>query len=178
MAAITTPRAPAQRSPMPRMVLARRSSIIANAQPLLPPRTQDMAGDPFGLLMSKRIVFLGGEVNDFSADALISQLLLLDSQVGIDDLDDDGVLGALRATSGVRCQVSGVRCQVSGVRCQVSGVRRSTRRRSLARSLARSRLLAHPPAPSSRSSSAGPFQADQAVHQQSRGLCDGRDGDL
>ena len=111
MAAITTPRAPAQRSPMPRMVLARRSSIIANAQPLLPPRTQDMAGDPFGLLMSKRIVFLGGEVNDFSADALISQLLLLDSQVGIDDLDDDGVLGALRATSGVRCQVSGVRCQ-------------------------------------------------------------------
>lgn len=30
--------------------------------------------------MSKRIVFLGGEVNDFSADALISQLLLLDSQ--------------------------------------------------------------------------------------------------
>ena len=44
------------------------------------PRTQDMAGDPFGLLMSKRIVFLGGEVNDFAADALISQLLLLDSQ--------------------------------------------------------------------------------------------------
>jgi ATP-dependent Clp protease protease subunit len=43
-------------------------------------RTQDMAGDPFGLLMSKRIVFLGGEVNDFNADALISQLLLLDSQ--------------------------------------------------------------------------------------------------
>jgi len=128
MAAITTPRAPAQRSAMPRMVLARRSSIIANAQPLLPPRTQDMAGDPFGLLMSKRIVFLGGEVNDFSADALISQLLLLDSQVGIDDLDDGGVLGAL----------------VSSVRCPVSGVRRSTRRRSLARSLAGSRPLAHP----------------------------------
>ena len=130
MAAITTPRAPAQRSAMPRMVLARRSSIIANAQPLLPPRTQDMAGDPFGLLMSKRIVFLGGEVNDFSADALISQLLLLDSQVGIDDLDDGGVLGAL----------------VSSVRCPVSGVRRSTRRRSLARWLAPTRSPhPHPP---------------------------------
>ena len=129
MAAITTPRAPAQRSAMPRMVLARRSSIIANAQPLLPPRTQDMAGDPFGLLMSKRIVFLGGEVNDFSADALISQLLLLDSQVGIDDLDDDGVLGAL---------VSSVRFPVSGVR------RQALDQETLARSLAGSRPLAHP----------------------------------
>lgn len=39
-----------------------------------------MAGDPFGLLLRQRIVFLGGEVNDFSADAVISQLLLLDSQ--------------------------------------------------------------------------------------------------
>jgi ATP-dependent protease ClpP protease subunit len=73
-----------------------------------------MAGDPFGLLLRQRIVFLGGEVsfqlhtpdqdtvskqaclellerrkhgtalplqvNDFSADAIISQLLLLDSQ--------------------------------------------------------------------------------------------------
>jgi len=137
MAAITTPRAPAQRSAMPRMVLARRSSIIANAQPLLPPRTQDMAGDPFGLLMSKRIVFLGGEVNDFSADALISQLLLLDSQVGIDDLDDDGVLGAL--VSSVRCPISDFRCPISGVRCPASGARPGD-----ARSLAGSRPLAHP----------------------------------
>ncbi|KAK9804033.1 hypothetical protein WJX73_005523 [Symbiochloris irregularis] len=48
-------------------------------QPLMIPRTQDMAGDPFGLLLRQRVVFLGGEVNDFVADALISQLLLLDS---------------------------------------------------------------------------------------------------
>ena len=75
-----------------------------------------MAGDPFGLLLKQRIVFLGGEVghalvpcaaptllgaravplarrrprlpdpasqvNDFSADAVISQLLLLDAQDG------------------------------------------------------------------------------------------------
>ena len=39
-----------------------------------------MAGDPFGLLLRQRIVFFGGEVNDFSADAIISQLLLLDAQ--------------------------------------------------------------------------------------------------
>ena len=46
----------------------------------MPPRTRDPEGDPFGLLLRERIVFLGGEVNDFSADAIISQLLLLDSQ--------------------------------------------------------------------------------------------------
>ncbi|KAG2484223.1 hypothetical protein HYH03_016958 [Edaphochlamys debaryana] len=39
-----------------------------------------MQGDPFGLLLRQRIVFLGGEVEDFGADAIISQLLLLDSQ--------------------------------------------------------------------------------------------------
>lgn len=65
-----------------------------------------MGGDPFGMLLRQRIVFLGGEVrrkstlptmccttisskvsniviswqvNDFTADAIISQLLLLDS---------------------------------------------------------------------------------------------------
>ncbi|KAI3438413.1 hypothetical protein D9Q98_000844 [Chlorella vulgaris] len=54
--------------------------IIAGQQPMLPPRTQDMAGDPFGLLLRQRIVFFGGEVNDFSADAIVSQLLLLDAQ--------------------------------------------------------------------------------------------------
>ena len=39
-----------------------------------------MGGDPFGLLLRQRVIFMGGEVNDFMADALISQLLLLDSQ--------------------------------------------------------------------------------------------------
>jgi ATP-dependent Clp protease protease subunit len=43
-------------------------------------RTQDLGGDPFGLLLRQRIVFLGGEVNDFAADAIVSQLLLLDAQ--------------------------------------------------------------------------------------------------
>ena len=39
-----------------------------------------MQGDPFGLLLRQRVVFLGGEVEDFGADAIISQLLLLDNQ--------------------------------------------------------------------------------------------------
>jgi ATP-dependent Clp protease protease subunit len=45
-----------------------------------------MAGDPFGLLLRQRIVFLGGEVEDFGADALVSQLLLLDNQDATKDI--------------------------------------------------------------------------------------------
>jgi len=48
-----------------------RPWIEANGQPILAPRTADMAGDPFGLLLQQRIVFLGGEVEDFGADALV-----------------------------------------------------------------------------------------------------------
>jgi len=57
-----------------------RPWIQANSQPILAPRTADMQGDPFGLLLRQRTIFMGGEVEDFSADAIISQLLLLDSQ--------------------------------------------------------------------------------------------------
>jgi ATP-dependent Clp protease, protease subunit len=53
---------------------------------MLAPRTSDMGADPFGLLLSQRIVVLGGEVNDFAADAVISQLLLLDSQNPTEDI--------------------------------------------------------------------------------------------
>ncbi|EEH59918.1 endopeptidase clp chloroplast precursor [Micromonas pusilla CCMP1545] len=45
---------------------------------LVVPRQE--AGDPFGLLLRQRIVFLGNQVDDFTADAVISQLLLLDAQ--------------------------------------------------------------------------------------------------
>lgn len=48
--------------------------------PLATLRSQEMAGDPFALLLKQRIIFLGGEVSDFSADAIVSQLLLLDAQ--------------------------------------------------------------------------------------------------
>lgn len=63
-----------------------RPWIQANSQPILAPRTQDMQGDPFGLLLRQRTIFLGGEVEDFGADALISQLLLLDNQDATKDI--------------------------------------------------------------------------------------------
>lgn len=44
------------------------------------PRTAELGGDPFNLLLKQRVVFLGGEVNDFVADSIVSQLLLLDAQ--------------------------------------------------------------------------------------------------
>jgi ATP-dependent protease ClpP protease subunit len=50
------------------------------------PRIADMGADPFGLLLTQRTVVLGGEVNDFSADAVISQLLLLDAQDPREDI--------------------------------------------------------------------------------------------
>lgn len=58
-------------------LLIRHSSVRT---PLAPLRSQEMAGDPFALLLKQRIIFLGGEVSDFSADAIVSQLLLLDAQ--------------------------------------------------------------------------------------------------
>lgn len=36
--------------------------------------------DAMGLLLRERIVFLGTQIDDFVADAIISQLLLLDAQ--------------------------------------------------------------------------------------------------
>lgn len=78
-----------------------RPWIEANGQPILAPRTADMAGDPFGLLLRQRIVFLGGEVEDFGADALVSQLLLLDNQDQTKDIkmfiNSPGELQALLA---------------------------------------------------------------------------------
>lgn len=47
---------------------------------MAPMSKEDMMGDPMGTLMSSRTIFMGGEVEDMMADALVSQLLLLDSQ--------------------------------------------------------------------------------------------------
>lgn len=60
--------------------IGREVKLIEANQPILAPRTAEMQGDPFSLLLRQRIVFLGGEVEDFAADAIISQLLLLDQQ--------------------------------------------------------------------------------------------------
>jgi hypothetical protein len=57
-----------------------RPWIQASDQPLMAPRSQELSGDPFGMLLKQRIIFMGGEVEDFMADAIVSQLLLLDAQ--------------------------------------------------------------------------------------------------
>lgn len=55
--------------------------ISANGMPTTAPRNaEEMMGDPMGTLQSKRTIFMGGEVEDLMADALVSQLLLLDNQ--------------------------------------------------------------------------------------------------
>ncbi|KAG1658426.1 hypothetical protein FOA52_009608 [Chlamydomonas sp. UWO 241] len=59
--------------------------IQANGQPILAPRTQD-SGDPFSALLRQRTVFMSGEVEDFGADALVAQLLLLDAQAQNKDI--------------------------------------------------------------------------------------------
>lgn len=42
--------------------------------------------DAMGLLLRERIVFLGSSIDDFVADAIISQLLLLDAQDSTKDI--------------------------------------------------------------------------------------------
>lgn len=52
--------------------------VIAQQTPALAQRPAD--ADVMGLLLRQRIVFLGSNMDDFVADAIISQLLLLDAQ--------------------------------------------------------------------------------------------------
>jgi len=59
------------------IVNAVNASMDVRAGPVVP---RSEAGDPFGMLLKNRIVFLGHQVDDFNADAVISQLLLLDQQ--------------------------------------------------------------------------------------------------
>ena len=63
-------------------LLAAMSSTRAGG-PVVP---RQEAADPFGLLLRQRIVFLGSQVDDFTADAVISQLLLLDAQYPKQDI--------------------------------------------------------------------------------------------
>ena len=59
--------------------------------------------DAMGLLLKERIVFLGNNVDDFVADAIISQLLLLDAQDPTKDIrlfiNSPG--GSLRYTNSI-----------------------------------------------------------------------------
>eukprot|EP00239_Pterosperma_sp_CCMP1384_P009977 CAMPEP_0197866328 /NCGR_PEP_ID=MMETSP1438-20131217/44156_1 /TAXON_ID=1461541 /ORGANISM="Pterosperma sp., Strain CCMP1384" /LENGTH=317 /DNA_ID=CAMNT_0043484887 /DNA_START=51 /DNA_END=1004 /DNA_ORIENTATION=- len=81
-----------------------------------PPRG-DVMGDAMGLLLKERIVFLGSQVDDFSADAVISQLLLLDAQDPTKDIklfiNSPG--GSVTAGMGIYDAMQMCRCDVSTV---------------------------------------------------------------
>lgn len=56
-------------------------SLLISSAPQTPATAMRGAeGDAMGLLLRERIVFLGSSIDDFVADAIISQLLLLDAQ--------------------------------------------------------------------------------------------------
>ncbi|KAK4401008.1 ATP-dependent Clp protease proteolytic subunit, chloroplastic [Sesamum angolense] len=73
--------------------------------------------DAMGLLLKERIVFLGNNIDDFVADAIISQLLLLDAQDPTKDIrlfiNSPG--GSLSATMAIFDVVRLVRADVSTV---------------------------------------------------------------
>ncbi|XP_047323225.1 ATP-dependent Clp protease proteolytic subunit 4, chloroplastic [Impatiens glandulifera] len=73
--------------------------------------------DAMGLLLRERIVFLGSSIDDFVADAIISQLLLLDAQDPTKDirLFINSTGGSLSATMAIYDVVQLVRADVSTV---------------------------------------------------------------
>ncbi|OAY24287.1 ATP-dependent Clp protease proteolytic subunit 4, chloroplastic [Manihot esculenta] len=78
--------------------------------------------DAMGLLLRERIVFLGNNIDDFVADAIISQLLLLDAQDPTKDIrlfiNCPG--GSLSATMAIYDVVQLVRADVSTVALGIS----------------------------------------------------------
>ncbi|KAL8170545.1 hypothetical protein V2J09_022349 [Rumex salicifolius] len=73
--------------------------------------------DAMGLLLRERIVFLGNEIDDFVADAIISQLLMLDAQDHTKDIrlfiNSPG--GSLSATMGIFDVLQLIRADVSTI---------------------------------------------------------------
>ncbi|KAK8966441.1 hypothetical protein KSP40_PGU020881 [Platanthera guangdongensis] len=100
------------------------SSLSPSSSPLYvaPPQTPANAmrgaeSDVMGLLLRERIVFLGSDIDDFVADAIISQLMLLDAQDHARDIrlfiNSPG--GSLSATMAIYDIVQLVRADVSTV---------------------------------------------------------------
>lgn len=86
------------------------------------PQTPDAARrgaetDAMGLLFRERIVFLGNSIDDFVADAIMSQLLLLDAQDSTKDirLFINSAGGSLSATMAIYDVVQLVRADVSTI---------------------------------------------------------------
>ncbi|XP_071724151.1 ATP-dependent Clp protease proteolytic subunit 4, chloroplastic [Rutidosis leptorrhynchoides] len=91
------------------------------------PQTPDTAmrgaeADAMGMLLRERIVFLGNQIDDFVADAIISQLLLLDAKDPTKDIklfiNSPG--GSLSATMAIYDVVQLVRADVSTVAMGIS----------------------------------------------------------
>ncbi|KAF5190522.1 Atp-dependent clp protease proteolytic subunit [Thalictrum thalictroides] len=91
-------------------------STSASQSPPNAVRGPDTA-DPMGLLLRERIVFLGNQIDDFVADAIISQLLLLDAQDPTKDIrlfiNSPG--GSLSATMAIYDVVQLVRADISTI---------------------------------------------------------------
>eukprot|EP00897_Mesotaenium_endlicherianum_P004660 jgi/Mesen1/4221/ME000219S03349 len=60
------------------------ASVSPYASQAAPPRSAE--ADVMGLLLRQRIIFLGSQMDDYVADAIVSQLLLLDAQDGNQDI--------------------------------------------------------------------------------------------
>ncbi|GFP79349.1 ATP-dependent clp protease proteolytic subunit 4 chloroplastic [Phtheirospermum japonicum] len=84
--------------------------------------TRGAEGDAMGLLLKERIVFLGSQIDDFVADAIISQLLLLDAQDPTKDirLFINSAGGSLSATMAIFDVVRLVRADISTVALGIS----------------------------------------------------------
>ncbi|MCD9558622.1 hypothetical protein HAX54_016072 [Datura stramonium] len=65
----------------------KKLSLLLASAPQTPSKAMRGAeGDAMGLLFRERIVFLGNEIDDFIADAIMSQLLLLDAMDSTKDI--------------------------------------------------------------------------------------------
>ncbi|KAE9613241.1 putative endopeptidase Clp [Lupinus albus] len=120
-------------SPTPSCFIANNSSKISNFLSESPkptttfqlssPQAQGTAvrggadTDAMGLLLRERIVFLGSSIDDFVADSIISQLLLLDAQDPTKDirLFINSTGGSLSGTLAIYDAVQLVRADVSTI---------------------------------------------------------------
>ncbi|CAL5188391.1 unnamed protein product [Lathyrus oleraceus] len=98
--------------------LPKPSITFQLSSPQTPERAMRGAeSDTMGLLLRERIVFLGSEIDDFVADAIMSQLLLLDAQDPNKDIklfiNSPG--GSLSATMAIYDAVQLVRADVSTI---------------------------------------------------------------
>ncbi|XP_050368782.1 ATP-dependent Clp protease proteolytic subunit 4, chloroplastic [Argentina anserina] len=93
-------------------------SVLLSSAPQTPATAMRGAeGDAMGLLLRERIVFLGSSIDDFVADAIISQLVLLDAQDPKKDIKlfINSTGGSLSATMAIYDVVQLVRADVSTI---------------------------------------------------------------